>query len=395
VRICLVYDCLFPHTVGGAERWYRSLGERLAAEGHEVTYLTLRQWDRGDDPGVAGVDVRVVGPRMALYVDAASGRRRLAPPLVFGLGVLWHLLRHGRRYDVVHTASFPYFSLLAAAFVRPLQRFALVVDWHEVWTRAYWEEYLGPAGGRVGWLVQRRCLRVPQRAFCFARMTAARLREEGLRSAPTVLTGEYAGSLATPAPAPAEPLVAFAGRHIPEKRVAALVHGFARAREQAPELRLVVLGDGPERPAVLAAIADEALGEAASAPGFVTPEEVDRTLARALCMVLPSRREGYGMVVVEAAARGVPSVVVRDPDNAAVELVDEGENGFVAASAEPAELAAAILRVHAAGPDLRASTAAWFARNAQRLSLAGSLDRVAEAYRSDRADGARPYTSRA
>ena len=49
MRICLVYDCLFPHTVGGAERWYRSLAERLAADGHEVTYLTLRQWDRGTD----------------------------------------------------------------------------------------------------------------------------------------------------------------------------------------------------------------------------------------------------------------------------------------------------------------------------------------------------------
>ena len=42
-------------------------------------------------------------------------------------------------------------------------------------------------------------------------------------------------------------------------------------------------------------------------------------------MVPPSRREGYGLVVVEAAARGVPSVVVADPDNAATELVQEGD----------------------------------------------------------------------
>jgi len=381
VRICLVYDCLFPHTVGGAERWYRNLGERLAAEGHEVTYLTLRQWDRGADPGVPGVDVRAVGPRMPLYVSDASGRRRILPPLVFGFGVLWHLLRHGRRYDVVHTASFPYFSLLAAALARPLHRFGLVVDWHEHWSRAYWREYLGPVGGRIGAAVQRACVRIPQRAFCFARMTAARLRADGLRGEATVLTGEYAGSLAPPDPAPSDPLVAFAGRHIPEKRVPALVHAFARARRQAPELRLAVLGDGPERPAVLAAIEQEQLGDAAHAPGFVAAEEVDRTLSRALCMVLPSRREGYGMVVVEAAARGVPSVVVDDPDNAAVELVDEGENGFVAPSADPDDLAAAILRVHAAGPALRAATAAWFARNAERLSLGDSLDRVAAAYR--------------
>src|SRR5689334_19539427 len=125
MRICLVYDCLFPHTVGGAERWYRNLAERLAADGHEVAYVTLRQWPRGSLPDVPGVELRAVGPQMELYT--ASGRRRILPPLVFGLGVLWHLLINGRDYDAVHTASFPYFSLLAAGLVRPLRRFRLVV----------------------------------------------------------------------------------------------------------------------------------------------------------------------------------------------------------------------------------------------------------------------------
>ena len=77
MRICLVYDCLFPHTVGGAERWYRNLGERLAAAGHDVTYLTLRQWATDEPPDVRGVNVIPVGPRMELYVGA---RRRIVPP---------------------------------------------------------------------------------------------------------------------------------------------------------------------------------------------------------------------------------------------------------------------------------------------------------------------------
>src|SRR5262245_15897057 len=115
MRIALVYDCLFPHTVGGAERWYRNLAERLAAAGHEVTYLTLRQWERSSPPDVPGVRVVAVGPRFTLYVE---GRRRIGPPLAFGAGVFWHLLRHRRAYDVVHTASFPYFSLLAAGALR-------------------------------------------------------------------------------------------------------------------------------------------------------------------------------------------------------------------------------------------------------------------------------------
>src|SRR6476619_5908042 len=148
MRICVIYDCLFPHTVGGAERWYRNLAVRLADAGHDVTDVTLRQWDRGARADmVPRVRVVAVGPRLALYTS--DGRRRIVPPLVFGLGVFLHLVRHGRDYDVVHTASFPYFSLLAAALARARGGYAVVVDWHEVWSRDYWREYLGRAAGLI------------------------------------------------------------------------------------------------------------------------------------------------------------------------------------------------------------------------------------------------------
>src|SRR5262245_58990413 len=283
VRVCVVYDCLFPHTVGGAERWYRNLAERLAAAGHEVSYLTLRQWEPGERAQLdAGVRVIVAGPRMSLYTS--GGRRRILPPLVFGVGVLAHWLRHGRRYQIVHTASFPYFPLLAAGLLRPLARFSLMVDWHEVWSRGYWREYLGPGAGAIGYLVQLLCARVPQNAFCFSRLHAARLREEGLRGEVTVLEGEYAGPLDTPTAVASEPVVVFAGRMIPEKRAPLGVAGVAAATARVPGLRGCFLGNGPERDAVLAAIARLGVQGEVEAPGFVPAERVDATIGRALCM---------------------------------------------------------------------------------------------------------------
>jgi len=378
MRICLVYDCLFPHTVGGAERWLRGLSERLAADGHDVSYVTLRQWPRGTDPGVPGVKVIAVGPRMSLYTD--DGRRRILPPLVFGVGVFAHLLRHGRRYDVVHTGAFPYFSLLAIAALRPLFRYRVVVDWYEIWTRSYWNEYLGRVRGYIGWAIQRFCVRIPQRAFCLSNLHARRLREEGFRGDVEVVGGIYAGPVEPAAVHDAVPTVVFAGRHIPEKRVPALVPAVELARERVPELQLQVFGDGPERGRLLRAVAESGLNGAVEAPGFVESDRVDDALASALCLVLPSRREGYGLVVVEAAAKGTPSVVVAGPDNAATELVEDGVNGFVAASASAEDLADAIVRVHEAGRGLRESTTQWFGRNAERLSLSHTVDAVAAAY---------------
>ena len=173
----------------------------------------------------------------------------------------------------------------------------------------------------------------------------------------------------------------FAGRHIPEKQVTAVVPAFIRAREAVPELRCVIFGDGPDRPEVLRQIDANGLGNVVDAPGFAEQERVEEALRNALCLVLPSRREGYGLVVVEAAARGVPAVVVRGPDNAAVELVEEGVNGFVAKSASPEDLGEAFVRVHRSGPALRDSTAAWFVRNAGTLSLDTSFEVVLRHYR--------------
>ena len=51
----------------------------------------------------------------------------------------------------------------------------------------------------------------------------------------------------------------------------------------------------------------EGLEEIVDVPGFVPAEQVEQALASALCLVLPSRREGYGLVVVEAASTGTPA----------------------------------------------------------------------------------------
>lgn len=388
MRVCLVYDCLYPYTVGGAERWYRNLAEHLLADGHEVTYLTLRQWDRGQqldlDPRIRVVSA---GPRMALYT---GGRRRIAPPLVFGAGVLWHLLRHGRRYDAVHTCAFPYFSLLAAAATQPLGGYRLVVDWFEVWSAGYWRRYLGGVGGRIGEWVQRLCALMPQRAFCFSKLHEKRLRELGLRGPIEILRGLYAGEGAgasEPAqPRPADPLVLFAGRLIPEKRVTVGVAAVASAAARIEGLRGVFYGDGPQRDELREAIEAHGADSFISAPGFAQAAAVDADMRRALCVLLPSEREGYGMVVVEASAHATPSVVVAAEDNAAVELVQDGVNGVLARDSDAQTIAEAIVRVHEAGLQMRERTAEWYAEHAQQLSLEHSLRTVLAGYAGTSAD---------
>jgi glycosyltransferase involved in cell wall biosynthesis len=220
---------------------------------------------------------------------------------------------------------------------------------------------------------------VQQHAFCFSRLTEQRLRAEGVRGEVSVLRGQFQGE-AVAAPLPAQPIVVFAGRHVPEKNPVAVVHAVARARETIPGLRARIYGDGPERPRVLAAIAQYGLEDCIDAPGFVDGATIEDSIARALCLLLPSRREGYGLVVLEALSKGTPAIVVRSEDNAATEFIAEGENGYVANHATPDALALAITLIYRAGMELRESTVKWFASNAERLALGTSLDLLEATY---------------
>jgi glycosyltransferase involved in cell wall biosynthesis len=374
----MVYDCLFPWTVGGAERWTRNVAEALAADGHEVTYLTRVQWAPGEEPVLPGIRVVAVSPAEELY--GADGTRTIGQALRFGRGVARHLLTHRGAYDVVHVCAAPYFGLLGAALARRVGGYRIACDWHEVWSDHYWRAYLGGLRGRIAATVQRVCARVPQEAFCFSAMHARRLRDEGLKGEPTILRGEWAGPTGRPDPRPAEPLAVFAGRMIPEKHAPDVVPAVVAARERIPDLRAVIFGDGPQLADVRAAIAAHDAGAFVEAPGFVDEARVQDTLARATCLLMPSVREGYGMIVIEAAAKGVPSVLVEAEDNASVEHIEAGVNGFVAPDGSPAALADAVVACWEGGPQLRERTADWFAAHADELSVRSSLRQVTARY---------------
>ena len=387
LRVCLVYDCLYPHTVGGAERWYGVLAAELVRSGHEVTYLTRRQWAANEPPDIPGVRVIDVSRADDLYDE--SGRRKVGPPLRFGLGVLRHLIHHRNDYDVVHTCAFPYFSILAARLALAGSDTQIGVDWFEVWSDAYWREYLGRTGGAVGSAVQTLCIRATPLAFVASERHRRRLLERNVPGDVLPIGGLYAPGpdpdLAVDPPDGAEgPLVLFVGRLIPEKRADLIPAVLLEVRKQHPTARALIVGDGPSRPVVEEAVRATNTGEWTRMAGFVETAAVTEAMAAASCLVLPSSREGYGLVVIEAAAIGTPVVVVDGPDNAAVELIEPGVNGMISPTDRPSDIAAIVADVITRGPHLRQSTRGWFDANAARLRIDRSGQTVVRAY-EDRA----------
>jgi glycosyltransferase involved in cell wall biosynthesis len=386
MRIALVYDCLYPHAVGGAERWLRELALALASE-HDVTYVTRRQWGPDEDP-IPGVRCLGVAPGGPLYT--AAGRRRLAPALRFGARCFLHFARNRRRYDIVHCLSYPYVPLVAVRGALVGARGpAVYCEWLECLSDGWWRAYGGAVAGTAGRLLQRLCIRLSPAAFAFSEHTASRLRAAGFSGPLHRLGGLWAGPASPLGAGQREELVVFAGRHIPDKGVELLPDAIAYARRARPELRAVIAGDGPLREGVRRRVDGLGLAGSVSVPGFLDRAALDALYGRAACVAAPSMRDGYGMVVAEAAAAGTPVVVCRSRDSATGELVEEGVNGAVAARPAPREIGKAIVRVLDGGEELRARTQSWFAENRERLSMAGSIARVKELYAATPSGGAR------
>ncbi|WP_343756369.1 glycosyltransferase family 4 protein [Deinococcus depolymerans] len=134
---------------------------------------------------------------------------------------------------------------------------------------------------------------------------------------------------------PDTPLVMYLGRLAPEKNLDVMLRAFTRARASRPELRLLVVGDGPSR-APLQAQAPEGV----TFTGPVPYARVPGALAAADVFITASTSEVLPMSMIEALAAGTPLVAAQSP--AALDLIEEGVNGTVRA-ATPAELADGLL----------------------------------------------------
>ena len=112
---------------------------------------------------------------------------------------------------------------------------------------------------------------------------------------------------------------------------------------------LLIAGEGPERPALEALIAERGLAERARLLGNVPPEAMPELLAAADLMLLPSEREGLANAWIEALACGTP-ILIADVGGAR-EVLDRPEAGRVVAR-EPGAIAAAALEMLASPPDV-------------------------------------------
>jgi glycosyltransferase involved in cell wall biosynthesis len=308
--------------VGGAQTYVRQLVEAM----RDDFDVTVAAWG----PGPLRHEVQARG---ASYVELRNVRRELGWRDALGLLELVRLCRRVRP-DIVHANSSKAGILgrLAASATRVPIRLFTAHGW------AFNAHSGVPA--RVYRWADRAMRPLTSAVICVSEQERSAGIAAGVCDADE--TEVISNAVALPAPASqaerGTPVVVSIGRLKPPKDFATLVHALARV---AAPYRALVVGDGPERDHVTAAVRAEGLADRVELSG--TRDDVGDVLAGADLFVLSSRSEGMPMSVLEAMAAGLP--VVATAVGGVPEVVVDGETGILVPPGDVQALADAIQRL--------------------------------------------------
>jgi glycosyltransferase involved in cell wall biosynthesis len=363
----------YPPVIGGSEIEAQRVCAGLLGRGHRVEVICcggepMPEAKRWVDP--FGVPVRMYG--------SGPGRRN---DFAYAAGVVWSLLRERRNFDLI------YFLMpgVQVALGVPLAR---LLGLRSVMKFAGSNEIKHTLACNIGPMEV-----AALRKWCEKTMVlndgmveealAAGFERSRLMWMPNpVDTAVYSPCVPAERKAlraalgiPADALQAiFVGRLAPEKELPVLIDGFAAAAAQNPQARLVLVGDGPVRPALAQQVSDRGIAGRVTFAGMQSSDQIARWLQASDVYSLVSSREGLPVSLIEAMATALPSVVTDIPGTA--QLIDEARHGFRVPVGDSGAVGAALLRLFN-DPGMRAE----FGAAARPIAVERfSLDKVLSDY---------------
>lgn len=325
MKIAFVSDAIYPYNEGGKEKRLFEVTKRLAKKGHDIHLYCMKWWEGSRDRRENGVKLHAICKKYPLY---AGKRRSMIQALMFGLACL-KLVKED--FDITEVDHIPFFPLFFLKPICILKRKKIIATWHEVWGKDYWLEYLGWRG-IFGYLAEKLSVFKPDEIISVSGCTTKKLKDN-LRSRKKIYTipnGNDFEKIQKIKPAARKFDIIFAGRLLSHKNVDILIKSIHLIKEKKQEIKCLIIGEGPEKKNLETMAKKLNLEKNIEFSDFLeTYNDVYARMKSSKVFVLPSTREGFGIVVIEANACGIPVITVSHKDNAAENLIEEGKNGFI------------------------------------------------------------------
>lgn len=328
MKIAFIYDAVYPYVTGGAEKRIYELAKRLVKRGHDVHWYGIGWWwpeEGKKDIEMDGIKLHGVCKPMDLYTDE---RRSIKGAIIFALTLFPKIIHEN--FDIIDCQSFPYFSSFISKIHSILGKSELYITWIEIWDD-YWYDYLGKIG-IFGKVVERSSSHLTKNLIAISIKTKRDLEalevNEDIKVVPAGLNIENIHKIP---PSDHKSDIIFAGRLIKDKNVDILIKAIKIVKKEIPDIRCSIIGEGPERANLETLTQKLEVNDNVNFIDFLPHhDDVISFIKSSKVFVLPSTREGFGMVVIEANACGLPVIVVKHEMNAACDLVVNNKNGIIA-----------------------------------------------------------------
>ena len=327
MRILLITARFLPHR-GGLESMVYHLAQEFQSGGHVIQIITAR-YPRTLPAHeiISGIPVERLHFIRPLWSDLRTGRPDLfLAGLWFGVITPLRLQVRIRSFqpDVVN-AHYLYAPAWAAAALQPKLKFTLVVSFHGGDVDG--EPFRSALNRRKFSQV---CAAAAQLTACSQNLAAQAVAlEPGIQPRLSVIhNGVDLEKFSQPQVPPlAGPYILAVGQMAAHKGFDLLLEAFANAAPQYPQVRLVLAGEGPQRPILEARAAQLNLSQQVFFTGRINEEQVAAWMAGCLFLAVPSRREPFGMVALEGMAAG--KVVLAAPVGGIPEFLPVPPNRLV------------------------------------------------------------------
>ena len=332
MKIAFIYDAIYPWIKGGVEKRIYEIGKRLVKRGYDVHWYGVRWWFNENKTQIIEKDGMVlhgVFKPIELYVN---GKRSWLEVFFFTCGLSSQLTKDV--FNIIDCQASLYFPCFLAKFHSLLFKSILIITWHEFWGD-YWYYYLGKKG-IFGKVVEKLTTKLSQYNVAVSEKTKRDLKDM-LKSVEVIPNGVNFKKIQSLKKSDKESDVIFVGRLIKDKNVDVLIKAISIVKQELPDIKCLIIGDGPERTKLEKLVHDLGLEENVEFLGFVDAhDDVIRYMKASKVFVFPSTREGFGMVALEANACGLPVITVDCDRNATKDLIEYGVNGFLCHLSEKA-----------------------------------------------------------
>ena len=285
---------------GGAEKYMHHAMKKLA-ENEQIVHVSVGHANLKEQEIIDGIQ----------YVR--KGRNLIS---LIGHGMLYYLRHRGRvRLVIDHANTHQFFSFLWARSKR-------VFFIHQL-TQEIWTDFYGKRLGRLLSWMEDVLLRLSRGVtITVSESTRNDLLQRGFRNVMICPEGNAPKYLTLPNTAKEDYLV-YAGRLVPYKRVEDAIRLAAHVGK-----KLCIVGRGqPAYEKQLQELVKDLQADCEML-GYLPAEQKDKLIEHAHLFIMPSIREGWGLVITESANLGTPSLVYQAPG--VIEAVDYGRAGYIA-----------------------------------------------------------------